>query len=572
MKRRKQAGHDSRRADLPQQIDQGYANILVFVIHARQQPGQVAFRFHPQIEEGFHGHLTDVGALIFESLRQLRQIFFHAVAAQSIDGHETLHIVVIMEAFLEAGIQTRAVQVDAGFQSHFLDIDKVMIQLAEDHVFRFGAAVLIAEEDNGAFQHFGIFAARDDIQEELRIIQRTQLRNLRNGSPLELFAQLPEDRLDFFHGTMIVHELAGFHGNHDLLLVMAAQRILDNGIVADGGKSPDDGLIEFGVLFRIKTGGQHHDGLGCLFMLHEADALQGGHQDIFIIIGQRIKQIDAQALLHLGGQQRQGLPPENLDNGLDRFVPQGHADIFQGLEEQGDGFDVPHAAQSVDDGRTDQGRGRGQRLHQSCDRAVVIDFRQGFDNGKLHPFFIVHGLAQTVYRFGIAQIAETDGSLIAHVDFRVLQQRLAQQLPGFAGTAVPQNIGDEDADIRIGIMQAGPHGLHVVVADFAENIHGHIADGGVVAAQQGQNRINAFGAANTPQGIFRAFLHAEVFIGKLLAQDGDGFFDGHIACGKGCAANPLIVGRVQILENLMRVVASVLHVFSAPLVILSLRR
>ena len=54
---------------------------------------------------------------------------------------------------------------------------KVMIQLTEDHILRFRAAVLIAEEDNGAFQHFGIFAARDDIQEELGVIQRAQLRD-----------------------------------------------------------------------------------------------------------------------------------------------------------------------------------------------------------------------------------------------------------------------------------------------------------------------------------------------------------------------------------------------------------
>lgn len=93
-----------------------------------------------------------------------------------------------------------------------------------------------------------------------------------------------------------------------------------------------------------------------------------------------------------------------------------------------------------------------QQLHKGVGGRRILDFSQGFDHGELNPLLIVHGLAKSVHSFGIGQRAETYSRLITHIDFRVLEQRVAEQQHCLMRVAITENISKEDTQIRVIVM------------------------------------------------------------------------------------------------------------------------
>ena len=231
-------GHDVRGTDLAQQIHYGQPHVLVFIVQPGQQLRHKGRGFRSQILEGLHSHLPDPGGGILQSGQNLGQIFPHAVAAQSVDGHHALHGVVVARTFFKALVEGGAVQIDAGFQGHFLYIHIAMVQLIEDHVLHFRAGVLIAEKDQGTFEHFGVHGGH----EKRRVRAVTGLGDFRHGGAFEFLAAAPEDLFELFYRLMVMDEAAGVHGHQNAVFVFTAQGVAQGVVVANGGQRRNGGL------------------------------------------------------------------------------------------------------------------------------------------------------------------------------------------------------------------------------------------------------------------------------------------------------------------------------------------
>jgi hypothetical protein len=84
-------------------------------------------------------------------------------------------------------------------------------------------------------------------------------------------------------------------------------------------------------------------------------------------------------------------------------------------------------------------------------------------------------------------------------------------------------------------MQQRGQGGEIIRAYFAQNIHGDVSQGRVIAAQQGDQALYGVDTADFSQSIFGRFLYTNIRTANALAQQVDAFSKPHVSCREGRA-------------------------------------
>ena len=121
--------------------------------------------------------------------------------------------------------------------------------------------------------------------------------------------------------------------------------------------------------------------------------LQNNFYGVFVLIVQRCQHIRLQLVQLLCAKQRQGIRPQNPDNGFERFNTQRAAGFIQIRKQHGSDFDIVDFTQRIQHCGCNQRRTGIQRLHQYINTGAVLDFCQSFHHGILYPFLVTQRLA-----------------------------------------------------------------------------------------------------------------------------------------------------------------------------------